>query len=378
MNDKEILESLLEITEDKKAGKLFLKQFRSLKPETFAALYISPDVIAQSGEALLYEIKQLFNVHLFPVLFLHKDSISYIKQFYLLGSNRAALQQKIPVTVIRKRQNLKQKIIQAIKNNTIPAVIINPAEGGLFTILRELCLEIETNKLIYLWNHAGIRDKDTDSIIYNIYINKNLDDILENRLKTNDEKDLLTNIKSVFKENSNSAFSVVVTAPVSLLKELFTVKGSGTLIKRGCKITIHNSVESTDMEKLEKMISDSFKKKLKPGFFRKNFDLIILETQYRGCAVLKQTSLGHFLSKYAVDDIARGEGIGGEIWDAMRKNCPVIFWRAKKENSINQWYCENADGIVKTGNWNIYWIGLATEKISEVADFLLRQEEDFE
>ena len=78
-----------------------------------------------------------------------------------------------------------------------------------------------------------------------------------------------------------------------------------------------------------------------------------------------------------MDEIARGEGIGREIWDKMKQEFPTIFWRAKKDNPINKWYHKECDGLVKQEEWNIYWIGLPFKNIEKVVTFLNKLPADF-
>lgn len=380
MNDKEILTKILEITEDKKAGKQFLQQFRSLKPETFALIYASPEIIAESGEALHYEIKLLYHVNLFPVLVIHKNTIAYIRNFYFFNKpweSDRDVQSKIPVKIIRKKNNLQEKIVQIIKEERIPVIITDKIGADIFTFLSEITFYLNTNKLIYLWNHSGIRNSLNESIIYNMYINKDFDEIYQKQATNQKEQILLDGIKSIFAHNKNSKFSAVVTAPVSLLKELFTVKGSGTLIKRGCKLNTFTDQKEINANKLIELMEQSFRKNIKNDFMLQKFDLYIIESEYKGCAILKKTEYGYLLSKYAVDDIAQGEGIGGEIWDKMISLCDKIYWRAKKENPINLWYWEKSDGMLKTDKWFLYWIGVDRSNILNACDSLIKMEEDF-
>lgn len=92
---------------------------------------------------------------------------------------------------------------------------------------------------------------------------------------------------------------------------------------------------------------------------------------------MKKNEFGSLLSKFAVDEIARGEGIGREIWDKMKLTYSTIIWRANPKNPINKWYMKESEGMVKLTKWNVYWIGLPTAQIPAVCEFVSHLPVDF-
>ncbi len=66
-----------------------------------------------------------------------------------------------------------------------------------------------------------------------------------------------------------------------------------------------------------------------------------------------------YLDKFAVTNEAQGEGIGGSIWQRLRKENPKMFWRARPSNPVNAWYAQNADGLYKTSTWWVFWCGMS-------------------
>ena len=171
--------------------------------------------------------------------------------------------------------------------------------------------------------------------------------------------------------------NIAITSPMTMLRELFTVKGSGTFIKLGSEIKHINDVGSVDKTKLAHLLNAAFRKKIDPRFLDSKIDSLFLEVDYRGAAILKETEYGFLLSKFAVDEIARGEGIGRDIWNEMKKQHRTIFWRAKTENQINKWYAKECQGMDKGKDWYIYWINLEIEKIPSVCHYLRSQAQDF-
>ena len=37
---------------------------------------------------------------------------------------------------------------------------------------------------------------------------------------------------------------------------------------------------------------------------------------------------------------------------------PKLFWRARPDNPVNDFYFDEADGCIKGERWNVFWYGL--------------------
>ena len=88
-----------------------------------------------------------------------------------------------------------------------------------------------------------------------------------------------------------------------------------------------------------------------PAFFQRPVSAIYIAGDYDGAAIVVPTPLGPYLSKFAVDRRAQGEGIGGHLWRAMEADHPSLFWRARDTNPISAWYAQRCDGLVRTAGW---------------------------
>jgi bifunctional N-acetylglutamate synthase/kinase len=42
----------------------------------------------------------------------------------------------------------------------------------------------------------------------------------------------------------------------------------------------------------------------------------------------------------------------------MRAEIPRLFWRAREQNAINEFYFANAEGSLRGGGWIVFWYGL--------------------
>src|SRR3546814_14372875 len=76
--------------------------------------------------------------------------------------------------------------------------------------------------------------------------------------------------------------SVSITRPDELAKELFTHRGSGTLVRRGEKIRRYGRWKRIDLERLTKMIESGFGRTLAEDYLhRTNLGRAYARWQYR-------------------------------------------------------------------------------------------------
>jgi acetylglutamate kinase len=154
--------------------------------------------------------------------------------------------------------------------------------------------------------------------------------------------------------------SVSITRPAELAKELFTHKGSGTLVRRGEKVLRFGSWEGVDRERLRALIDSSFApRKLVGNYFERTLPHRIYASEnYRAAMILTLEEGMPYLDKFAVLDDAQGEGLGRAVWQVMREENPRLFWRSRHGNLVNAFYHEQSDGCLKQARFKVFWYGL--------------------
>lgn len=170
---------------------------------------------------------------------------------------------------------------------------------------------------------------------------------------------------------------ISVASPINLLEELFTVKGAGCLIRMGSVIRRHTSLHDIDPDRLVQLFENSFKKKLVGRDCLDRANEFFVEENYRGAALLEPHEAGAYLSKFAVNTQARGEGVANEIWREIRAHHDALFWRASMANRINHWYERQADGYHQSQGWRVYWLGVDPDKLPGLIAYGLTRSEDF-
>ncbi|KTF36811.1 acetylglutamate kinase [Xanthomonas vesicatoria] len=226
----------------------------------------------------------------------------------------------------------------------------------------ELVQELQPYKIIFLTGTGGLLDAD-GKLIDSINLSTEYDHLMQQpwinggmRVKIEQIKDLLDRLPL--------ESSVSITRPADLAKELFTHKGSGTLVRRGERVLRATSWDQLDLPRLTSLIESSFGRTLVPDYFATTTLLrAYVSENYRAAVIL--TDEGQFgagrltyLDKFAVLDDAQGEGLGRAVWNVMREETTQLFWRSRHNNQVNIFYYAESDGCIKQEKWKVFWYGL--------------------
>lgn len=239
----------------------------------------------------------------------------------------------------------------------------------------KLARAIEPFKVIFLTGIGGLLD-NFGRIIPSVNLAEDFDFLMAQdwveggmRLKVQQIKDLLDDLPL--------SSSVSITTPEHLARELFTHRGSGTLMRRGEKVARFDGLDGIDRERIAELIAQCFGRPLTDGYFdKKPFYRIYVSDSYRATAILTRENGIPYLDKIGVTDQAQGEGLGGSIWLRMKQENPKLFWRSRVENPINPWYFEEAEGSFRQGRWNVFWYGLDSfDEIKTCVDAALQMPE---
>lgn len=168
-----------------------------------------------------------------------------------------------------------------------------------------------------------------------------------------------------------------VCTPANLLKEIFTVKGAGTLFRRPTVIVHYRKLTPGQKERLHILIEQSFGRALADvNLFDRVSDFYI-EEQFTGAVLLEATEYGLYLSKFAVGVDARGSGVAQDLWQRVLAETGALFWRSRRTNSIHRWYEKIADGFQRRSVWNIYWKGVDLSRLPDLIRFAEEKAPDF-
>lgn len=172
--------------------------------------------------------------------------------------------------------------------------------------------------------------------------------------------------------------AVTIASPLSLLRELFTVRGEGTLVRLGAELTKVSAWDEIERPRLQALLEASFGRELRAGFWDRRPLEIHLEKGYRAVALTEPGLRVPYLSKFAVLPEAQGEGLGQEIWWHLARRNPALYWRSRAGNGANAWYRAVCDGMQRVGDWIVFWRGVEPHSLPELIGDALARPADFE
>lgn len=360
-----------------------------------------------------------------------------------------------------------ERATAATRAQTIPILTFAVGAEARFETLAALVVAMRTRKLIFLHRPGGLRQSGTLVPIVNLTTDYTA--LAQSKELSRKERALVEESRRLV-ERTPHRLSIAITSPLNLFRELFTIKGAGTLLRRGA-IVERRDFGDVDRERLRALLTRSFGRPPVDDFFarpiarayvamvprgdatdapvarpaadaavgraaadvtvgrapasapteratpsgraaadvaaaqgaastpveqRAAADDVVAASRaaaahaidasdraqdpddhgWRGAALVVETPLGAYLSKFAVDAEAQGEGIGRDLWQALASDYPRIFWRARAANAIGPWYVKLCDGMMRFADWHVFWIGLAPDDIPAALQYALAQPVD--
>jgi hypothetical protein len=377
-----IITRFLESVGQKADVDLYLKLFRAQKKESFALICASARIVKTALDPFHFDLRILAGLGLTPVvavgLFEPRDADKQAARVH-----EWLLEDDVRAQIVPLAQTVSPPMIEVVREtvhmNTIPLLSLEPArEASLearFALLRDLVTGLETRKVVFLSTSAGLEREGAPPISV-VNLSTDYERLLGANVLTRQHGSLLRLGKQLLDQTPHRMTATVVN-PLQLLRELFTVNGAGTLIRKGSKVEKHNDFSSLDRTRLQLLIESAFGRLLNAGALDQGIERIYVEENYLGAALLSQTEVGAYLTKFAVDRQAQGEGIGGDLWSVMIRDYPSFFWRARATNPIVSWYVKNCDGVARFPDWHVFWRGLPVERIEPAIRYALSAPVDF-
>jgi hypothetical protein len=386
--EAEIIQRFLESVGSKADIDLYLRLFRAQRKESFAVIAADAQIVRTALDPFHFDLRILAGLGLYPVVLLGL--------FDARDADRQAQrvhdwleEDQVPARVIAAGGDLpdaaKDAVEAAITGSTIPLLSLEGAKEASaderFALLGALARRLGTRKVVFLSTSSGLEREGAPAIsMVNLAVD--YDRLLGRGMLSRRHGTLLRQVK-VLLDETPQRMSVAVVNPLHLLRELFTTSGAGTLIRKGSRIERHAGFNDVDRGRLRGLIESAFGRPLAEGALEpggrleRQTESLYLEENYLGAAMLSQTPVGPYLTKFAVERQAQGEGIGTDLWTVFTRDYPVFFWRARPANPITPWYVKQCDGLVRLPEWHVFWRGLPPDRIPQAVDHALRAPVDF-
>lgn len=356
-----VMRSLAAVGRQREA-KFYAQLFQSQEPERFALIVLDPRCLKNPLlEALISDLRILADLELTPVLLVGA-----------LDEDRTSIRFQSQ----RLSKELEKTGIKTAKLNCASYGLISDvkrqAAGGRVVILEmtekiavapvgldQIVKGLMPAKVIFLQPSGGLRKGGVRLPV--VKLEDDISALGLDRL-SDGQKAFLNKARNLAAMPDNQA-TYVIASPLNLLQELFTTKGSGTLMRRAATIIEATDFNSVDVAFMKSSIESAFEKFLNDDFFKAPIERAFFEKDYRGGAIVTSLAGLPYLSKFWVIQLAQGEGIARDIWDALCNDVPSFFWRSRANNPFNEWYMQACDGMQKSGDWRVFWRGLDAPEV---------------
>jgi hypothetical protein len=386
--EAEIIQRFLESVGSKADVDLYLKLFRAQRKESFAIIAADAQIVRTALDPFHFDLRILAGLGLTPVvllgLFDARDADRQAQRVYDWLE-----EDQVPARVIAAGADLpdavKETVRETMASSTIPLLSLEAAKDATtderFSLLQGLAQRLETRKVVFLSTSSGLEREGAPPISL-VNLSVDYERLLARGALSRRHGVLLRQVK-VLLDETPQRMSVAVVNPLQLLRELFTVSGAGTLIRKGSRVESHSDFSRIDRPRLRALLESAFGRPLRDGVIdpggslERETERIFVEEGYLGAALLNQTEVAVYLSKFAVERQAQGEGIGTDLWAVLTRSYPSFFWRARPTNPITPWYAKQCDGLIRFPEWHVFWRGLPPSRIEPAIRYALAAPEDF-
>jgi acetylglutamate kinase len=383
MEPADVVLRFLESVGRRSEAEFYLGLFRAEPKEQFAAISVDANVARHAWEAVVLDLKFLAALGLMPVvvlgLFEPTDAEEHGARIRRRLEKGAVAAQLIAVEQSSEPAQLAEAITLLARAGTVPILTFGPPMLALtvedrFARMGALLAALRTRKLIFLHRPGGLRQKG--ELVQLANLTTDFSSLQGSKELSRKERAMVTQSRRLILELVPHKLLVAITSPFNLFRELFTTKGAGTLLRRGAVLSRRDGLAGIDRDQLRALLISAFGRPPVDEFFDRPVSQVYVEENLRGAALLLDTPLGAYLTKFAVDREAQGEGMGRDLWALIAADHPTVFWRARAHNPVVAWYDQLCDGMVRLPDWNVYWKGLPSDRIPAAIAFALAQPVD--
>ncbi|MGB6229385.1 MAG: hypothetical protein WBF53_04570 [Litorimonas sp.] len=357
-------------------ARFYAELFAKDDPERFALILLDPRVLKNPLlESLTSNLQILSNLGLAPILLIgalddNRTSIKFQAQRLTRDLDTSGVK-------VAKLNTATYGLIAEIRKRTkagiIPILEMEDRRGP--ASLPKLVNDLRPNKIVSLQPSGGLSEGGRRRA--NLRLSE-IEDFLDRADVTPGQSAFLRMVQRIEQDANEGRRSYVLASPLNLLTELFTTKGSGTLIRRGAAIVRHDHLDGLNRELLAESISRAFGKPLRPDVLDREVDAAFVEPEFRAGAILTRLSGYPYLSKFWVGPEARGEGLSRDVWERMAEDLPQLFWRSRPDNPFNSWYLSVCSGMQQADGWRVFWKGVPVSDLPRIIEAAAGAPVDFE
>jgi acetylglutamate kinase len=233
MEPADVVLRFLESVGSRRESDFYLALFRAGEPERFAAISVDANVARHAAEAVTLDLRFLAALGLYPVVLLGLfESTEAMEHAIRLGRRLEKAGVKA-LLLGSEEPDLIERAAEAARAQTIPIVAFPVGASSRFEQLGTLVAALRTRKLIFLHRPGGLRQGG--DLVPLVNLTTDFATVSQSKELSRKERALVEESRRLV-ERTPHRVSVAITSPLNLFRELFTIKGAGTLLRRGALI----------------------------------------------------------------------------------------------------------------------------------------------
>lgn len=277
----------------------------------------------------------------------------------------------------------KSMIESCITSGSLPILtsMAETLDGQILNINADIAASmiarvIEPLKVVYLNNTGGLLHGETGEVIDIIDLDKDYNNLLRQSWITSGVRLKLNQIKELLEHLPRTSSACIISAD-HLQKELFTVSGAGTLIRRGFKVYLHKGLQDVDLDRFRNLM-EANDLDVRAGNISvarylqrltdKDMDAILYHDEaYEMVAAL--TPLSHiiegcppeilFMDRLIATKGAELLGLTDHLWRRIRMEQPSLFWTVPKTDEHLGWHFDRSEGSFALPEVTLFWYGVS-------------------
>ena len=246
----------------------YVRKFQSAESDCFAIICPDFDCLQQSGAAMELALRHLLRLDLVPALLL---SGPRARAMFTELSER-----EIPVDAVEAALGtdaVRAGVGRSGEAGRIPVIVHE--DSSLLPALRHAQPLVARRLHIVRMRGALADSAGEDIAFYRINDSSPAVDPADETVL-----ELAVNLLE------NRTLHVSITSPLNLLKEIFTIKGAGTVVRYGSRIEEYSGADAVDRERLRALLARSFERGLRNEEFLDRATSLYLESEYQGAILL--------------------------------------------------------------------------------------------
>lgn len=340
------LESFIEKTATSRDANEFLLRFSRVEAQNFLLLIVCIKT-QDELDALMVQISDLLSLDLLPSIWLHSDLCS--TEFSLTLKER--FDGKCIIRSPASEKSWPESLREDVKKNSFYKIVWT---GGSLKNLKG-----EVIDRVHLSHDQVSWDVDSEKTLKWI---------------------------SPLLQGQGPSSSIQCVEPELVMSELFTRRGSGTLVSQGYFFK-WSIVEDLDKLKMVNLIEAGFGRQLKSNYLSELPDgtKVLHEREYRGGVVLIPAPGFTYLDKVVVESKFLGRGMGSLLLDELMANLNQpghgrLAWRARHDNPYLGRYAQvvhakgqgmpGSCGTISDGHYIYHYIGVDAKDLPDVIGWM--------